>query len=122
MAQQHTIGTVATSVATGSDGVTRVIYHSTIVAAWNATTITLDSGGWRTATTKTRINQAASQYALDFRVFQSRGDWYVDLGFMPDAKRPWRYTVPFTDGMIIRRDEIHTAGNVAPLALVQAAS
>lgn len=61
MTQQNKVGTHATSVYTGL-GITNIQYHGTKVVRFDAETITLDSGGWRTATTKTRMNQAARQF------------------------------------------------------------
>jgi hypothetical protein len=54
--------------------------------------VTLDAGGWRTATTKARMNQAAAQFGLAYRVFQERGGWFVALG------GAWNMAVPFVDG------------------------
>ena len=39
--------------------------------------IVLDSGGWRTATTKLAMNQASKQDGLGFQVFARRGEWFV---------------------------------------------
>jgi hypothetical protein len=94
MAQQHHLGTRATNVST-REGTTYVRYHATDVVAFNQTTITLRSGGWRTQTTKNRMNQAASQFDLGFTVFQKDFDWFVDL---PNGKR-----VDFAEGMQIAR-------------------
>lgn len=77
MAQQHTIGKTATTTATGPDGITRVTYHSTVVVSFTPDKVTLCHGGWRTPTTKTRMNQAANQYGLGFEVVQRDFDWIV---------------------------------------------
>lgn len=84
----------ATTIAT-VDGVTSVTYHATTVVKWDKWGIVLDSGGWRTATTKTRMNQAANQFGLEFRVYQEKGEWYVDT--------PHDSGMQFSDGMVIRR-------------------
>jgi len=76
MAQQTQIGSHKTSVFT-EDGLTKVVYHHTAVVKFNADIITLDSGGWFTNTTKTRMNQASSQFDLGFIVYQKDFDWYV---------------------------------------------
>ncbi len=92
MARQDTIGTTATTVAIDADGVTRVIYHSTCVVAIYPPNkdgdrlVALDSGGWRTATTKLRMNQASNQFGLGFRVFQKAGEWFVE-----DGSRLWDF-------------------------------
>lgn len=77
MAQTQKVGKTATTISTGADGVTRVTYHSTDVVSFDEHFILLDTGGWRTYTTKIRMNQAANQFGLDFRIYQSKGDWYL---------------------------------------------
>lgn len=93
MSQQTKIGKHATNIYT-EDGFTRVRYHSTEVVKFNEREIILNSGGWSTNTTKTRINQAAATFALDIYVFQKAFQWFVvtDNGI-----------VPFIDGMVISR-------------------
>lgn len=92
MAQTNTIGTHATIVRHFGNGNVAVNYHDTRVVLANGNTgaVRLDSGGWKTQTTKTRMNQFANQYGMKFRVFQLRGDWYVET---PSG------TIEFTDGM-----------------------
>lgn len=72
-----------------------VTYHKTVVFRRSfiagGYAITLDSGGWRTKTTKKRMNQAAKEFGINFRVFSKNYDWYITL--------PNRKTVEFTDGM-----------------------
>ena len=53
--------------------------------------VTLDSGGWRTVTTKRKMNQAANQFGLIYSVFQRKGQWFVAL--------VGNTVVPFVDGM-----------------------
>ncbi len=88
MAQTQRIGTTATTVST-EGGWTRVVYHQTTVVKWNAEKIILDTGGWKTVTTKTRMNQAANQYDLGFLVYQKDFNWFVC--FPPD----WGLSVEF---------------------------
>ena len=78
MPQTQTIGKTATSVYT-EDGYTTVRYHATEVVQFNSELIVLNSGGWDTATTKNRMNQASHQFGLDYRVFQKDFDWFVDF-------------------------------------------
>ena len=78
MAQTHEVGKHATTVSTGDDGKTRVTYHSTDVVVFDADVIRLDTGGWFTVTTKTRMNQASSQFGLGYGVYQRKGLWYVE--------------------------------------------
>lgn len=77
MAQQHKLGKVATTISR-KDGVLRVTYHSTVIVEVAANgDITLNNGGWMTQTTKTRMNQAASQFELGYHVYQEDNRWYV---------------------------------------------
>ena len=76
MAQQHTVGSHKTAVVS-IDGVLTVIYHQTPVVRVFEDKIILNTGGYFTPTTKTRMNQASTQYDLGFRVFQKQGTWYV---------------------------------------------
>ena len=93
MAQQNRVGSVHTTVR-NRDGVLSVVYHSTEVVKADAESITLDSGGWRTATTKTRINQAANEHGLGFSIFQKAGAWFVNHQ---------GHVLSFRDGMTIAR-------------------
>jgi hypothetical protein len=77
MAQQSKVGTVATTIGRDSNGDYFVQYHATRVVQWNDKEITLDSGGWFTPTTCTRINQAAGQFNLNFHVSRHGGIWTV---------------------------------------------
>jgi hypothetical protein len=71
---------VATQVIYRGGGA--VIYHGTKVFSFNPETgaVTLDTGGWFTATTKRRMNQAAAAFGLDFYVFQRKWSWFVATG------------------------------------------
>ena len=95
MGQQHTIGRTATTVKT-KDGLTRIQYHSTVVVEFDQEQIRLDSGGWQTATTKSRMNQASNQFDLGYRVFQKDFEWRVYVS-------QHDITLPFYDGMLITR-------------------
>ncbi len=50
-----------------------VTYHRTKIVAWDGSTITLNSGGWQTVTTKRKMCQAANQFGLRFCVYQKAG-------------------------------------------------
>jgi len=40
--------------------------------------VTLNTGGWKSNTTKTRMNQFANEFCNSaFSVFQEKGNWYV---------------------------------------------
>lgn len=77
MAQTSKVRGRATSVRE-NDGVTVVRYHGTDVVAFDKNRIVLNTGGYRTYTTKLRMNQAAAQFDLGYRVYQKNHDWFVD--------------------------------------------
>lgn len=78
MGQQNKIGSHKTTISK-QNNFTFVTYHKTNVVSFDDKVIYLDNGGYFTATTKTRMNQAANQFGLGFRVFQKAGDWFVAL-------------------------------------------
>jgi len=94
MPQTNRIGSHCTTVSC-KDGVTKVTYHNTDVVTFTDDTITLNSGGWQTATTKVRMNQASNQFDLGFNVIQRDWKWSV----ITKAG-----TFPFRDHMSISRD------------------
>ena len=93
MTQQQRVGTHRTNIVM-LQGLTSVVYHSTAVVQFDSDKIILNSGGWETATTKSRMNQASHQYGLGFEVYQVDFTWYVDYK---------GETIPFTDGLILDR-------------------
>lgn len=94
MGQQQKLGKTATRVVR-VDNYQYVWYHQTAVVIFNAETIRLDSGGWRTATTKSRMNQAANQFGLGYSVYQKAYEWFVSQDGYADTE--------FYDGMILKR-------------------
>jgi hypothetical protein len=74
MSRYNQIGRIAT---TTTEGITRVTYYKTVVVAFDAKSITLNTGGWFTATTKTRMNQASNQFDLGFNVCQKSRQWFA---------------------------------------------
>lgn len=56
-----------------------VQYHATRVVEWDEYEIELNTGGYRTATTKLRMNQTSDQYGLGFRVFQKDFRWFAEF-------------------------------------------
>lgn len=94
MSQTRKVSGRATTIVRGPDMGIGVQYHSTVVATYvRSGVVKLDSGGWRTATTKLRMNQFSSQYCHNaFSVYQHKGEWFVHVG--RDNQ-----TLPFEDGM-----------------------
>jgi len=92
------------TATTLSDG--KLTYHSTVVCEdlGNGKT-RLNSGGWRTATTKKRMNQYAEIMGHEWRVFQVDGLWYVsdDGGAKPvnATNVNNRPVMIFYDGMVV---------------------
>lgn len=79
MTQQQRIGRTATKVAGDGEGNIEITYHATKVVIFNEELITLNSGGYYSNTTKTRMNQASNTFRLKFQVFQNKHEWYVDF-------------------------------------------
>lgn len=76
MAQTREVRGVATKVWS-ENGWGVVTYHSTDVVKWDESTVALNSGGWKTTTTKRRMNQAARQFDLGYYVWQHNFEWFV---------------------------------------------
>lgn len=80
MSRQDTIGHHKTRVFTNASGELCVQYHATIVAKRDTNgRITLNSGGWRTNTTKARMNQALHHWGTGYYVQQVKGEWLVGV-------------------------------------------
>lgn len=91
MSRYNTVGNHKTSVIVGpGHGIVR--YHQTQVFAWTPETITLNTGGWFTNTTKLRMNQAAAQYGLGYGVYQKQHNWFVTYK---------GETIPFTENTLV---------------------
>jgi|SRR3989304_8627330 len=99
MGRMNTIGKTATKIRTVGP-LTIVRYHETNVVAFNELEICLDSGGYRTRTTKARMNQAANQFNLPYEVFQHKGEWFVKIAGK---------TVDFRDGMTFARNQVYAS-------------
>jgi len=97
MAQQYKIGHWNTTITKGNEK-TKVTLYETDVISWDAKNIKLNSGGWRTQTTKNRINQASNEYGLGIKVYQFQGIWYVKNNNSIGCNNR---ILPFKDGMII---------------------
>lgn len=96
MSQTQRICTNNTAILRETDGTVKVILHRTaIVTITPDGRIILNSGGYQTATTRTRMNQVANEWKLGFQVFQHRGDWFVAIGRDSDQDQP------FEDGMVL---------------------
>jgi hypothetical protein len=89
-----------------------VTYVSTRIVAWDDDSVTLNSSGWRTVTTKRKMCQAASQFGLGFVVSQRKGEWYVTrLGRSPEGypsacEQHGAVELPFHDGITFPRGTV----------------
>lgn len=82
----------------------RVTYHNTdVVKVDEGGTVTLTTDGFRTVTTKLRMNQAAYQFNLGYRVYQKDFEWYVitEMNNIFDMI----HSIPFRDGMVINHED-----------------
>ena len=93
MSRYNKLSRYMTKVTRANDGGMTVTYHSTpIVHVDPEGVITLNSGGWRSVTTKRKMNQAANEFGLAYSVYQRKGEWFVDHG---------HGEIPFVDGMVL---------------------
>ena len=90
MASTRRIGKHATTVSRDSEGILRVTYHATpVVSLFRSGRIDLAHGGYMSATTKLRMNQASNELSLGFHVWQKNYAWYVDIdGHTIEFDRP----------------------------------
>lgn len=79
----------------GRPGLFAIRYCMTDIVVFDANTVTLDSGGWRTVTTKRKMQQASNQFGLGYGIWQEDHCWYVSR-YQGDK-------VPFVDGMTFPR-------------------
>lgn len=83
------------------DGGFGIKLHDTEVVIHYPDRVVLDSGGWLTVTTKSRMNEFT-----DLRIYQDNYDWFVDfLPFLPPKKsgaKNLSSSIPFIDGMTIK--------------------
>ena len=78
MANQMQVGKHRTTIKTNADGEIIVQYWSTEVVKFTRDLIVLNTGGYETATTKTRMNQASNQFGLGYTVYQKAYRWFVN--------------------------------------------
>ena len=96
MSKLQQVGSHKTTIYT-TGGYTCVKYHDTDVVKFNYHEVILNSGGFRTSTTKLRMNQAASEFGLGYRVFQKNFEWFVQYNGV---------VYNFIDGMVFNRTNI----------------
>ena len=62
------------------ESIKEVVLHRTVVVSIQPNQIVLNSGGYRTNTTKTAINRALTQLDNSNRVVQIKGKWFLTDG------------------------------------------
>lgn len=78
-----------------------VTYHQTEVASVERVSngmarVTLCTGGYRTTTTKLRMNQFAAEYCShQYGVYQKKGKWFVSINFVVNPIEFIGHTVVF---------------------------
>lgn len=78
----------ATELYISRTGETVLKYHNTEVVSYGRGVVVLNHGGWKTATTKRRMNQFAERAGLKYRVFQKDFRWYVRLNTIQALEWP----------------------------------
>ena len=76
-----------------------VVLHRTAIAVYdhNTQALKLNTGGWYSVTTKSRLNAILSELIAGARVFQKQFDWYLSYN---------NQTVDFWDNMILCNGEV----------------
>ena len=69
-----------------------VYLYGSLIASVGEDYVRLYSGGFRTATTKSRLNSLLIEHGFQDRVYQRGGCWYVESEGT---------VLPFTEGMIL---------------------
>lgn len=82
-----------------NDGSYAIRLHSTQIIKFYPDKTVLDSGGWRTVTTKERINRFTS-----YTVSQKQGVWYICKGYAFDKQ------VVFADGIVCQNGSFTNTG------------
>ena len=76
MGQMQRISKNNTKITSRSDGWDVRLYN-TVVIRRVGNVVTIDTGGYKTATTRARINQVCNEYDLPFRVGVHKGDFFL---------------------------------------------
>ena len=76
-----------------------VVLHRTAIAVWDHKNqaLKLNTGGWHSVTTKSRLNAILSELITGASVFQKQFNWYLNYN---------NQTHDFNDGMILCNGEV----------------
>ena len=67
----------ATTITADDSGDMIVTYHNTAIVKFNSYRIILNMGGYDTVTTRKKMNQAAEQFNLSYRVYSAGKNTYI---------------------------------------------
>jgi hypothetical protein len=81
-----------TEVRTDLDNVSHVYLHGNLIAKVGDDWLSLYDGGWRTNTTKSRINAVLAVHGNGERVYQKDHQWFIDIDGNPE---------PFKSGILL---------------------
>ena len=72
--------TIEREIKNGQHTKINVVYHSTKIFSWDKETgtITLNTGGWETYTTKKRMNQCLEEFGFTAKVYQKDFNWFCN--------------------------------------------
>lgn len=80
MSQMQRISKNNTRVVKENGLLKSVQLHNTIILVIESDgSITLNTGGYKSVTTKARMNQASNEYNLHFTVYQEKNEWFVGI-------------------------------------------
>lgn len=86
-----------TRIIKNDDGSISVVLYDTKVITFSYKTIVLNSGGWRTVTTKAKISEFLPG---NWHIYQDKGIWYISRGNRWNSMEK----MVFFDGMILPND------------------
>lgn len=75
---KDTWGTKASTYEYLSDEFINIKYHQTNVVSFNCDKIILNTGGYKSLTTKLRMNQVSRLHNLRIYIYQENFDWFVE--------------------------------------------
>lgn len=78
MSRSDRLSMYATTIS-DRNGNTCITYHGTTIVEFDRECIILRTGGYKSVTTKRKMNQASRQFNLGYGVFQKSFTWYVEF-------------------------------------------
>lgn len=102
--QERVIGHNTRIERAGNDDATiRIKYHGNTIVTYTTESVSYSSCGWRTITTKQRINEFLPD---GWHVWQDRGEWYLGHGWNDKSRYVWADGITIlTDGTVTNAGE-----------------